>query len=147
MVGVLKRTWPSTESRTGAVKTSPSGMFISPAQGMTGMPVDREPQVGFRPGDMDVLRGLHALDERVEAPGEPGIIEVADVEVEVLERLGAHAGLLGHAGVGQPEHAPLRLLDPAIEVDRLLVKGVVQIHLLAGNVGHLVDVRAPRSAI
>ncbi len=37
-VGVLNRTVPSTESRTGAVKTSPSGMFISPAQGTTGMP-------------------------------------------------------------------------------------------------------------
>ena len=38
MVGVLNRMWPFTESRTGAVKTSPSGMFISPAQGTTGMP-------------------------------------------------------------------------------------------------------------
>ena len=47
-------------------------------------------------------------------------------------------------GVGQAEDAPPRLLDPALEVDRLEEMGVVEVHLLARDVGHLVDV--PRAA-
>ena len=37
MVGVLKAMVPWTESRTGAVKISPSGMFALPVQGIVGI--------------------------------------------------------------------------------------------------------------
>ena len=43
------------------------------------------------------LRGVHPGDQGLERPGQPRVVEVADVEVEVLEGLGAHPGLLGHA--------------------------------------------------
>ena len=60
-MGVLKVMQPLTESRTGAVKHSPSGMLYSPQQGMAGMPwIEKERSV---PGaeDPDPVGLLHQL--------------------------------------------------------------------------------------
>ena len=104
------------------MKTSPSGMFISPAHETTGMPAIENLRSVSGPVMWTSLGGVHPGDQRLERLGQPGIIKRADVEIEILERLGAHAGLLGHARAGQTEHAPARLGDPALEVDRLLVE-------------------------
>ena len=76
MVGVLKRTWPSTESRTGAVKTSPSGMFISPAQGTTGMPAMENLRSVSGPVMWTSLAALIRATSGFRGLGEPGVVEV-----------------------------------------------------------------------
>ena len=62
MVGALNWMTPLTQSRTGAVKTSPSGMFTLPSQGMAGMPLMLKVQVGVaRALEADLVGLLHQL--------------------------------------------------------------------------------------
>ena len=90
---------PLAEVLTGAVKTSPSGMLTRPSQEMAGMPLMQKER-SVRAGPlmrtrsvlfMRVFEGLHG-------PAHFRVIEGADVEVEILEGLGAHLGHLGHGG-------------------------------------------------
>ena len=62
--------------------------------------------------------------------------------VEVFERFGGNAGLLGH-GRGRPsEDAPTRALDPLLNVNRLKENVGVHLHSLRRDVGKLGDIVA-----
>ena len=79
-----------------------------------------------------LLEGLHGLVHL-------SIVEVANVKVEVLEGLGAHACHLGKVGVGIAQHAPLGI-GYANVVQRPAVYGAYEGQLIPRHVGHLVGV-------
>ena len=68
------------------------------AGGEGGDAFDGEAEVGAGAGDVDLVGGFHELFEGVHGGDEGLVVEEADLEVEVLEGFGAHAGLLGHGG-------------------------------------------------
>ena len=67
---------------------------------------------------MDLVGILHAFLEGGHAFGHSSVVHATGVEVECLEGLGAHAGLLGHGGRRPAENAPFGLLHAPVE-DRL----------------------------
>ena len=89
---------------------------------------------------MDPVCLFHALLERHHRAGHLAVVHRADVEVEVLERLGAHAGGLGHAGRRPAQDTPAGLAHAVIE-DRPRGSGVER-HPIAGHVGVLAGVTA-----
>jgi hypothetical protein len=101
---------------------------------------EAEAQIGAGAGDVDVLGFVHELLERVHGGEQGGVVEQADAEEEVLEGLGAHAGLLGHGGRGPAQD------DPAAVVDALVLHGAQlghdHLHFVRGHVGAFGDVVA-----
>ena len=96
-------------SRTGAVKTSPSGMFRSPLQGITGMSlIENSSSV---PGAVIRTRSAASIrfDQRLLGLVHRGVVGGADVEVEILERRGAHVRRLGERVGRVAQHDPLGL--------------------------------------
>jgi len=57
---------------------------------------DREVEFGTGSDDPHFVGFVHAVRERLHRPGHFGVVHGADVEVEILEVLGAAVRLLGH---------------------------------------------------
>ena len=69
--------------------------------------LDAEGQIGVaRALEPDLVRLLHQLLQRLHRPAHLRVVQRADVEVEILERLGAHLGHLRHRRAGPAQHAP-----------------------------------------
>ena len=73
--------------------------------------------------------------ERLHRAGHLAVVERADIEVEVLERLGAPPGGLRERRRRPAEHDPLGVVDAAIG-DGLPPELLVEGHLLGGDVAH-----------
>ena len=79
------------------------------------MPLMRETEIRAGAFDLDLVGFVHQLLEGVHRGDERLVVEQADVEVEFFERLGAHAGLLGHGRRWPAQDAPLGLLHAVVE--------------------------------
>jgi hypothetical protein len=107
---------------------------VQPAVALHGRhPADGELELGARPHQPHAVGALHPRDQRVHGPGQGSVVEVADLEVEVLEGAEALPGLEGHAGVGPAQHAPA-LLEPRVQVHLLLEVPPLPLLLLGGQV-------------
>jgi hypothetical protein len=113
-VGVLYWMTPCAEFLTGQENTSPSGMFRLPSASSAPMPLMLKRRSVPGAFDVDAVGAVHALLQGQHGPRHFRVIHCADVEVKILERLGAHAGPLGHARAGPAQHAPARLVDAVI---------------------------------
>ena len=78
--------------------------------------------------------------ERLHRPAHLGVIQRADVEVEILEGLGAHLRHLGHRGRGPAQDDPARLVDADVAMDLVPDALFVEFLLVHGHVGKLRDV-------
>ena len=83
---------------------------------------------------------LHPALQRHHRAGHLAVVQRADVEIQVLEGLGAHAGGLGHAGRRPAQHAPAGLAHAIVE-HRASDAGIER-HPIAGHVGVLGGVAA-----
>ena len=98
--------------------------------------LDREGQIGVAgPLQVNAIRPPHAGGEPLRRLLHAGVVERADVEVEVLERLGVHLRKLGHARPGPPENAPSRVVHALLEVHGALVEPGAHLHLLGRDPG------------
>jgi len=116
------------------------GNIVRAAAGDGADAFDGKAQVGAGAFDFDEVGGFHGGLERLHAGLHLRVIEGADIEVKILEGLGAHAGALGHAGGWPAQDAPLGLLDPPVEHRLHLARD--EFHLLRRHVAHLGDVIA-----
>ena len=64
---------------------------------------------------MHLIRFLHQLLKGTHAGNHPRIIERADAEVEILERLRAHGGLLGHRRSRPAQHHPFGFVHSVVQ--------------------------------
>ena len=120
IAGRWKVTSPSTESSTGPVKNSPSGMLCSPSAGDERAPGDPEPDVGARARSRGPPRGPRSSPRAACTPRRPasrrssgsGSSARQAPIVEVLEVGQAHLGV-GGVGVGREER-----VDPAVRRPR-----------------------------
>ena len=102
---------------------------------------DAESEVGFAGAfKADFVGSLHELFERLHGPAHFGVVERADVEIEILERLGAHLGHLGHRRMRPAEDAPAGFGDADVVVDFFPDGGFVEFLLVGGDVGKFGDV-------
>ncbi|MNM54985.1 hypothetical protein D3C81_661150 [compost metagenome] len=108
--------------------------------------LDREVQVRARCDNPNSVRLVHQLGQGVLRPVHFGIIQVAYIEVEILESFGARVGQLGHAGIRITEHDPFRAFYPLFAMYEMGIKRVVQLHLVFRYVGHVIDVRTGANA-
>jgi len=83
--------------------------------------------------EADAVGALHEFLEGLHGSSHLGIVERADVEVEILERLGGHFGHLGHGGAGPAQDDPAGFLDADFLVDALPNGGFVEFCLSAGT--------------
>ncbi len=95
------------------------------------------------PGTLDLhpVGFLHACLQRRHRARHLRVVHGADLEIEILERLGAHAGALGHARGGPAQHDPLGLADTVVQ-DRAQRARVKREHV-GLHIGGLIDVGAP----
>ena len=120
---------------------------VQPARALDrGHPLDGEGEVRAGRDDAHAVRALHQRHERIHRPVHFGIVEAADVEEEILERLGAHIRHLRHGGRRVAQDDPLGLRHADIAVHRLPVFGHVPVHALGGHVGQLAAVAAAAHA-
>ena len=113
------------------------GNVVLPGAADCGDVLHREFQIGSRPTDMDIAGVLHPLLQRLHLLCHGRVIDRTDIEVEVLEALRAHMGLLGHPGRRPAQHNPLRARHPHLEVDGLEDVLLVELHLFLRHIGHL----------
>ena len=78
----------------------------------------------------------HALCERLFRLEHLGVIQCADVEVKILERLGTHARRLRKGRRRVAQHDPARVID-AVIVDAAPQVLLVQLHAVGGDIGQL----------
>ncbi len=141
MVGQLKWMMPLTLSRTGAVKTSPSGMLTLPSQGMAGMSLMLKVRsVSAGAFETDLVGAVHQVLERLHGAAHFCVVEGADVEVEILERFGAHLGHLRHGRAWPAEDDPAGFLDADFLVDGFPEMLFVEFLLVGRDVGEFGNV-------
>ena len=97
-------------------------------------PLDRERNVRPRTDDADLVGSIHERDERVHGLGHALVVGETGVEVEVRERLLSHTGAVGHRVVGVAHHAPPRVVNTLLDVDRLPEVGLPHRALVVGNI-------------
>ncbi len=100
-------------------------------------PFNRERKIGINAFYMHFIRVLHTLLHGVHSPVHLCVVERADVEVEVLERLGAHIGKLRHRRVRETQHYPFLIRYADAEMHPLVIDRFVKIHLIMGYVDEL----------
>src|ERR1044071_10455995 len=76
---------------------------------------DAECQFCARPLDTNRIGPLHAPMQRQHRAGHAPIIHRTNIEIKILEGLGAHAGALSHAGSWPAQHTPAGLVDAVVE--------------------------------
>ena len=140
MLGTLKVTWPSTLFFHGAGKNLAVGDVAVAAAGHGADVFNGEAEVGAGAFEVDLVGAVHERFERGHAGGHAAVVERADIEKEILERGGAHLGLLGHGGRGPAEDDPLGFVDAPIH-DRPHFSGD-ELHFCIGHIAHLGDVVA-----
>ena len=113
-------------------------MFLHAAAFLGADALDGEAQVGAGALDLHPVGAAHEVAQRLHARRHAAVVQRADAEVEILERLGAHAGLLGHGGGRPAQHDPLGLVHPVIL--HRLHQPRDQLHAGGGHVGGLEDV-------
>ncbi len=136
---MLKRMTPLMLSRTGAVKTSPSGMLRSPKQDHRDV-FDRELELRAGGDDLHLVGRFHPLLQRQLRLLHRHVVGRADVEVEVFERGGAHVRRLSERVGRVAEDDPLRLRDANLAVDGVPPILLVEVHPLLRHVGMLAAV-------
>ena len=95
-------------------------------------PFDAEPQVSARPFDTDAVRFFHAPLQRNHCARHFAIVHRANIKIQIFERLGAHAGPLGHARRRPAQHAPARFVHSIIQ--HRTNDARIQRHLIAGHI-------------
>ena len=68
--------------------------------------LDGEGQIGPLGNEADLICSFHARFERIHRAIHLRIIEGADVKIKFFKRLGRHAGVLCHGGIGIAQHHP-----------------------------------------
>ena len=109
-------------------------------------PFDREGQVGVFRHDAHLVRPVHQLHEGRHRLAHLLIVETADVEVEILVCLGAHARELAHAFGRVAQDHPLGLFYPEFVVDGVGVILGIGLHRFAVRIRELVAVFAAANA-
>jgi hypothetical protein len=118
------------------------GYIVLAGTGDYGNVFDAEVQIGVRAFDVDLVGLCQEVDQGFLGFGHFAIVEGADVEVEALEGLGAHLGLLGHRRRGPAQNDPHGLGHSDLEVHRLDPVALVEFHRGGGHIGELGDVVA-----
>ena len=99
--------------------------------------LDRKGEIGAGRDKAHLVRPVHQLDERRHRLVHLAVVEIAHLEVEVLERGGAHARHRAHALSRPAEHDPLCLGDPALVVHGVAVISAVRAHARVVDVARL----------
>ena len=126
----------------GRCSTRRVGNVLLATAGNGGNVLDGEGQVGVAgPLDADPIGVVHAGGQFV-AGLVPirSVVQCADVEIEVLERLGVRLGQLGHRGRRPAQHAPLGVANPLLQVHRLAVEAPVSLHAIGRDTREFIDV-------
>ena len=119
-------------------------MLRSPPQMIAPMPLMLKRRSVPGPFDLDAIGLVHQRLQRLHARLELAVVERADVEVEILERLRAHAGELRHRRRRPAQHDPFRFLHPLVLHRAHFLRD--QLHLLGRHIGQLGDVVAAAQA-
>ena len=106
-----------------------------------GNPLDAEADVGTLRNEAHLVGLVHEVDEALRRLAHLGIIGQAGLEIEVLERLGAHLRALSHGGVRPAEHAPPCLVHAVVE--RFLGEFAVHEHLFVAHIAIFHEVVGP----
>lgn len=110
--------------------------------GDRGDALDAEGQIRVvRPLQAHLVGRHHPLGQRLHRLGHLAVVHRADIEVVILERLGAHLGHLRHRRARPAQHAPARLGDPHLAMHFLPDGLLVELLLVGRDVGQFRDVR------
>ena len=116
-----------------------------------GQALDRKVQVGVAGAlELHLVGGFHELLQRLHGVVHVGIVQIADVEVELLERFGRHIGELCHARIRPAQHDPACFVHARLDVHFAPNRRFVDLHAVAGNIrklGHVVVAARPDVAL
>ena len=102
--------------------------------------LDGESEVGARSNNANLIGGSHYLGEGIHGTRHFTIVQGTHIIEEIFKSFLAHASQLSHGRCRRTKHYPASVIEPSLQVHRLVVELVVQVHFFSRHINPSIEI-------